>query len=134
MTIMNIPLDEALDLSALSAKGFSYVWYQEISRANICRIGDYQPDRAHLLEARIFTAADDQNNAREIHIFAAQDGNLKAVLTVTQGADPHRDEDEILLPPYGKSLTVRTVYDYEADGQAYPAVSLLVGYEGAEVS
>lgn len=130
MTITDMNLDDALQMSALVQKGYAYVWYQEISRAGICKTQDYVPDVSHLMEARVFKIAATNGDAEEIHIFGAQDGTLKAIHIKTQETDPHRDETNILIRSYGKSLTVRTVYDYEQDGQAYPAVSLLVGYEG----
>lgn len=132
MTIVDMNLDDALHMSALAQQGYTYVWYQEISRAGICKTQDYEPDSTRLLEARVFKIASANGDAEEIHIFGTQDGHLKATHTATQGSDPHRDETDILLETFGKSLTVRTVYDYESDGQAYPAVSLLVGYEGME--
>lgn len=121
-------LENALDMQALAGNGYRYVWYQEISRVGICPIHEYQPDVARLLEARIFSDAGDQEDAEEVHVFGAQDGLLSAVHIVTKGTDPHREDQEMLVSTFGKSLKVRTVYAFDEDGQVYPAVTLLTGY------
>lgn len=122
-------LASALDMNALAQAGYQYVWYQEQSRVGICVVADYRPDADRLIEARIFSNAGDHDEAREVHVFAGSDGVLKAVETIAAGNAAHSDENQLLLPRFGKSLTVRTVYTYDEDGQAMPGAFLLTGYE-----
>lgn len=124
-----VALETALDMDAMAQAGYTYVWYQEQSRAGICDVRDYQPDPQRLLEARIFTCAGEHEEASEVHVFYGQDGALKAVRTVISGEADYTEERQLLLPEFGESLTVRTVYAYDADGQATPAAFLLTGYE-----
>lgn len=125
-----IELNKALDMRDLASKGYTHIWYQEQSRVGICRLEDYQPcDPQHLIEARVFANVGENEDASEVHVFRGQDGQLRADVATTSGNAPHREERQILLPIYGKSLTLRTVYDYDADGQALPVGTLLTGYE-----
>lgn len=121
--------DAALDMAAMVQAGYTYIWYQEQSRVGICRLTDYQPDSQHLIEARIFRSAGRNEDASEVHVFYGQDGQRRAVVTHTAGTAPYSEERQLLLPIFGKSLTVRTVYTYDEDGQVMPGASLLTGYE-----
>lgn len=123
-----IGIERALDMTVMQQEGYSYIWYQELSRVGICSLADYHPDRDKVLEARIFTNAVEDKDASEVHVFADGDGQLKAVRTVVSKDAYHTDEQQLLLPMFGKSLTVRTVYTFDEDGQAVPGAFLLTGY------
>lgn len=124
-----ISLDEALDMHAMAKAGYEYVWYQELSRVGICRLEAYEPDTDRIIEARIFRNTAAGETASEVHVFMGQDGQKKAVQTTASDAQPWTEERQLLQPHYGKSLTVRTVYTFDDDGQAMPGAFLLTGYE-----
>lgn len=127
-----IELNKALDMQDMASRGYTHIWYQEQGRVGICRLEEYQPCAPqYLIEARIFANVGTNEDASEVHVFYGQDGRQKADVTTTSGAAPHREERQILLPIYGKSMTLRTVYDYDEDGQALPVATLLTGYEEA---
>lgn len=83
-------------------------------------------DRLELLEARFF------DGREEIRIFRDEAG-LQAVRLRSEAGDAALEQDLGLMNPmFGKTLRVRRVLEFDEDGQAYIAQTMLTGWEGGD--
>lgn len=116
-----INLDEALKREYWVDNAYTYIWkqgYDKVELLPIERADDLVLE--NLLEARIFS------ERKELHLFHYEDG-IRAVETEIEPSDEYREEKQLLIPRYGKNVTLRNYIAYEEDGQAYIARTVLCG-------
>lgn len=136
MKTTEMNLKDALDVKTLLSLGYEYIWAMEISSVKLQKLEniDLHPDE--LIEARIF------NHDHEIHIFEYED-ELKAIETVTEPTDVkvtkeipdislthYHERKQLLREKYGKTITLRDFIDYDEDGMAYIAHTVLCDVGG----
>src|SRR5690554_6339853 len=118
MNFQGIPVEEALDLKALSARGFQYGLLYSYDGVQLDKIENIQLNRDKLVEVRFF------NNLEEIHVFK-RDG-FEGVLFTEEEEDEVVEETHLLIGSgqdnrFGKALLIKNYVDYDEDGQAFIA-------------
>ena len=124
-----IGMDEIKKLSSavLRDDGYEYAWVQRTGSVKIGSLDEAGLDASwdDVWEARIF------NQTKEMHIFRYGE-ELAGAIVECQDGDEFIDESQMLRKSFGKSIKLRSFIDYDVDGQAFIACTVLTGYEKGE--